>query len=828
MNNHRRLEGLFLALALTIGLFPQPVLAQENTEGTDIVNVIDETDAEVMESANIAEQTAVRQTQTVTEETPSETDSTAAETGGSSTAEAAEEPVSDMQTDSAPALSLQTQADDGTEIYINAPEGAFPEGIQVSVTKVDAEKILTALQQASENSDLTADQVAAYDFDFYLEDGEHNIEPAQDISVRISLPELAENNAVSAYHLQDENAAAEKEDVSIDTASATASLQSGRFSIHALLLSQVPDTVTIDYDPNTTIHSVTQSDGTKIILYCMNNDLHWPHATESIKNVPTYTETTFEDFFAANNITGDAQTALKTKLESLLYAGYPYNGYGLYEIVPSVVKISEDDFNQLLTPPRYLRDDFPDSIGNNTFTYADRNDSNKKALLQKFLQEVSSYWNAGTTSSGLTYQQLIQLSFYKAALCIVNFSDDPIESYSSIYLADYYVSKEQAYGSTRDAVWSVLKDADLTNNSQTVNTNALTEKLINSANSSSTDMIPASKPDANEISVSGNQIFYYNAADQKWHTGRLTLNAPSTYHTAFTLSLPAGITEETGKTQVRPGESFSLVSSAKPSDQVSVKLSSSIPWMDPNLKVYAADRRVTASDGRGFQNMIGAVIHQEDISITVTLSTSTADFTFTKVWNDENNQNGIRPDTEKFIESLTLMDGDTVLRGYTPEVVDNGDNTYTVTYADLPKYIDGKEISYSVMEKEIQGYVQSDSVVKNGGTLVNTEVKEPLPDRNSDEKTPTDTEVTLPLPDGSDNQAVPTDTEERKSLPNHSDNVPAEADHKAALPAVLSQKQSAPETGVDSHALQYGVLSVCALAVLAVLRMLKKRKSSEA
>lgn len=828
MNNHRRLEGLFLALALTIGLFPQPVLAQENTEETDIVNAIDETDAEVMESVNAAEQAAARQTQTVTEETPSDTDSTAAETSGSSTAEAAEEPVSDMQTDSAPALSLQTQADDGTEIYISAPEGAFPEGIQVSVTKVDAEKILTALQQASENSDLTADQVAAYNFDFYLEDGEQNIEPAQDISVRISLPELAENNAVSAYHLQDENAAAEKEDVSIDTASATAALQSGRFSIHALLLSQVPDTVTIDYDPNTTIHSVTQSDGTKIILYCMNIDLHWPHTTESIKKVPTYTETTFEDFFAANNITGDAQTALKTKLESLLYAGYPYNGYGLYEIVPSVVKASEDDFNQLLTPPQYLRDDFPDSIGNNTFTYADRNDSNKQALLKKFLQEVSSYWNGGTTSSGLTYQQLIQLSFYKAAFCIVNSFDDPIESYSSIYLADYYVSKEQAYGSTRDAVWSVLKDAGLKNNSQTVDTNALTHNLINSANSSSTNMIPVSKPDKNKISVSGNQIFYYNAADQKWHTGRLTLNAPSTYHTAFTLSLPAGITEETGKTQVRPGESFSLVSSAKPSDQVSVELSSAIPWMDPNLKVYAADSSVTASDGRGFQNMIGAVIHQEDISITVKFSASTADFTFTKVWNDENNQNGIRPDPEKFIESLTLMDGDTVLCGYTPKVVDNGDNTYTVTYTDLPKYIDGREISYSVMEKEIQGYVQSASVVKNGGTLVNTEVKEPLPDRNSDEKTPTDTEVTPPLPDGSDNQAVPTETEERKSLPNHSGNVPAKADHKAALPTALSQKQSAPETGVDSHALQYGVLSVCALAVLAVLRMLKKRKSSEA
>ena len=115
--------------------------------------------------------------------------------------------------------------------------------------------------------------------------------------------------------------------------------------------------------------------------------------------------------------------------------------------------------------------------------------------------------------------------------------------------------------------------------------------------------------------VLGLSLFYYNAADQKWHTGRLTLNAPSTYHTAFTLSLPEGITEETGKTQVRPGESFSLVSSAKPSDQVPVELSAAIPWMDPNLKVYAADSSVTASHDRGFQNMIGAVIHQEDISM---------------------------------------------------------------------------------------------------------------------------------------------------------------------------------------------------------------------
>lgn len=84
--------------------------------------------------------------------------------------------------------------------------------------------------------------------------------------------------------------------------------------------------IKIQYDEDTTIHYVTEDDGTKIILYCMNNELHWPHVTKTIQTVPEYTETSFEDFFTANNITGEAQVELKNELENILYAGYPYNG----------------------------------------------------------------------------------------------------------------------------------------------------------------------------------------------------------------------------------------------------------------------------------------------------------------------------------------------------------------------------------------------------------------------------------------------------------------------------------------------------------------------
>ena len=88
----------------------------------------------------------------------------------------------------------------------------------------------------------------------------------------------------------------------------------------------------IAYDQKTDIHSITDESGNTIILFCMNNELHWPHTTPSIPAVPTYTEVSFEDFFNANPINVNVQD-LKTWIENVLYAGYPYNGFGLYQVV---------------------------------------------------------------------------------------------------------------------------------------------------------------------------------------------------------------------------------------------------------------------------------------------------------------------------------------------------------------------------------------------------------------------------------------------------------------------------------------------------------------
>ncbi len=357
--------------------------------------------------------------------------------------------------------------------------------------------------------------------------------------------------------------------------------------------------------------------------------------------------------------------------------------------------ISEEEFDQLLTPPQYLREDFPNTLGTNTFSYADRTDSSKMELLRNFLIEVGNYFKGGTTPSGLNYQQLMQLPFIRAAYCMAS-TDDPVQSYTEAYLTNYLITESQAYSGTRDAIWWVLKNAGLPNNGSNVMDTQLVKNLLGADKK---NLILTDQPDASNVSVSGDLTFYYSTDDQKWHTEKLTLTAPAKYNAKFTLALPDGITEESGKTQISAGEGFSLVSSDKPENAPSITLSATIPWMDSDLKVYVADSKAQASDGKGYQNMIGAVIRQTPVSITASLAVSpTVDFTFTKVWEDGNNQDGKRPG------SITVrLYANNVEKAHTTvEADDNGNWTYS--FENLPKYEDGQEITYTVTEDAVAEY----------------------------------------------------------------------------------------------------------------------------
>ena len=101
----------------------------------------------------------------------------------------------------------------------------------------------------------------------------------------------------------------------------------------------------------------------------------------------------------------------------------------------------------------------------------------------------------------------------------------------------------------------------------------------------------------------------------------------------------------------------------------------------------------------------------------------------TKVWDDGDDRDGLRLSAEDFADAVSLYAGDVSVESELEEgqktVTDNGDGTYTVTYAGLDRYESGEEIAYSVHEDltviEAKGYEAepADGVAQNGGTLVN-------------------------------------------------------------------------------------------------------------
>ncbi|MBE6009928.1 MAG: Cna B-type domain-containing protein [Lachnospiraceae bacterium] len=89
----------------------------------------------------------------------------------------------------------------------------------------------------------------------------------------------------------------------------------------------------------------------------------------------------------------------------------------------------------------------------------------------------------------------------------------------------------------------------------------------------------------------------------------------------------------------------------------------------------------------------------------------------TKVWVDNSDQDGLRPVAADFANLLTLSPA---VQGAEPTVVDNGDDTYTITYTGLPRFANGQEVEYEVAESAIDGYDTTGSPAKDHGTITNT------------------------------------------------------------------------------------------------------------
>lgn len=486
---------------------------------------------------------------------------------------------------------------------------------------------------------------------------------------------------------------------------------------------ETADKIQVDHDKSNDTYFVHD---TNIILFCLNNGLAWPSKELGLPTEANYSPMDFKDFLIANGITDSEKiNTMTNQLETILYAGYPYNGANLYSNADAVDTITVEEYDKFLVPPSVIRKDFPDEIGNEVFTYNDVMSKNEKyKKLQKFVKKVFDMGDS-TTKSGLTRIEIHSLPFYQAIMA-TNYVD-PLQVLPAMMGDSYYLTEYQAYEATSNAVWSLMAENGVPDNSP-VQKKPLTNSLLGLSGAN----ILKSEPSSSAVSITGDGEFKFDTTDKKWKTGTLTLNAPSNYYAKYTFQLPDGVKTLNGKDFASAGESFQLVSDNEPADNLFVSASADVLWMEGNLKVYhppeglLSKKLDTNGNPERFQNMVGAVINKANVGTSMALSKESTEvsFTVTKNWVDDNNRDGIRPGANDFASKLHLMNGETEVTGVVPSVVDNNDGTYTVKYTNLAKNAAGTPITYSVKEDAVSGYTTDNNTALNGGVITNTHTPE--------------------------------------------------------------------------------------------------------
>ena len=124
----------------------------------------------------------------------------------------------------------------------------------------------------------------------------------------------------------------------------------------------------------------------------------------------------------------------------------------------------------------------------------------------------------------------------------------------------------------------------------------------------------------------------------------------------------------------------------------------------------------------GGETTTGTIVETKtSYSVVYTNNYALTDLEITKVWEDGENQDGLRPTAEEFADMLTLSPA---VEGKTATVVDNGDDTYTITYTGLPRYSNGEEVTYTVTEGTVEGYTTEEATVEDHGTITNEHTPE--------------------------------------------------------------------------------------------------------
>lgn len=137
---------------------------------------------------------------------------------------------------------------------------------------------------------------------------------------------------------------------------------------------------------------------------------------------------------------------------------------------------------------------------------------------------------------------------------------------------------------------------------------------------------------------------------------------------------------------------------------------------------------VVMSDGYTYKMVVGDDIcgfnYIRIVPATLTIVPAYTDVSATIAWKDSSNKDGLRPSAEDYAKLLSLT-ADGAASDMLPVVVDNGDDTYTVTYTGVREYAyddngERYDIDYKVTQADVDGYATDNATVGNEGVITNT------------------------------------------------------------------------------------------------------------